>query len=63
MHLYYVVQSKQKQPIGTKYTGISHSNTEDEVMRQLYRGGLTTLWEAHRILLLTYLNTDAIYLV
>jgi len=32
MHLYYVVRSKQKQPVGTEY--ISHSNTEDVVMRQ-----------------------------
>jgi len=32
MHLYYVIQSKQKQSIGTEC--ISHSNTEDAVMRQ-----------------------------
>jgi len=32
MHLYYVVQSKQKQPMGTEC--IPHSNTEDVVMRQ-----------------------------
>jgi len=32
MHLYYVVRSKQKQPMGTEY--ISHSNTEDAVMCQ-----------------------------
>ena len=30
MHLYYVVRSKQKQPMGTEC--ISHSNTEDAVM-------------------------------